>query len=273
MKVGIFFNTELDKGGVASTALAKSLAENNFSVSVWDGLGAQNHGFALKSIPELAKFADLMVVFGGDGTVLRIAKHCAENGTVIMGVNMGHLGFLTEVENEGLVDIIKRIEKGGYTVDNRTLLEVSVNGKSWLALNDVVVIAPAKMIGAKAFIDETEIDNYYSDGIIVATPTGSTAYSLSAGGAVIHPSLSGIILTPICPHSLRSRPIVLPDSGKVTVRLTRADFPVDVVVDGEKKANITLNDEVNIKKHATPAKFVRLEKFNFFDKLKEKLSK
>jgi len=179
---------------------------------------------------------DLVIVLGGDGTLLNAARHVAPNNIPILGINLGHLGFLVELEKNNLEQFFEKLFFGDYTIDKRMMIEASLvrEGKkieSFIALNDIVVTRGAfsRLINLKVFVDEQFVDLYSADGIIAATPTGSTAYSLSAGGPIVDPDMNVIVLTPICPHALYSRSIIIPENKVISVHIEKP-FSDDAMV-------------------------------------------
>lgn len=187
----------------------------------------------------VAEEAGVLLSFGGDGTLLRTAHEVEGSATPILGVNIGRLGFLTKVEVQELADVIERMEAGEFGVEQRTTLSVQVDGAdldglpSW-ALNDVVVdkSGTTSMIQIEATLDGVFLNTYWADGLVVATPTGSTAYALSVGGPILVPSTEAVVVAPIAPHTLTARPIVVPSSAELTLRVTTRGHPYAFACDG-----------------------------------------
>lgn len=228
---------------------------------------------------------DLVVVLGGDGTLLSVARKAA-GGPPILGVNLGHLGFLTEVPRSELYPALLEVLAGHYTIEPRSLLEVehqrAGRGRvAYRALNDVVVAKSAlsRMIELILSVDGRLVARYRADGLVVSTPTGSTAYNLSAGGPILHPLLPVAVLTPICPHTLTLRPLVVPDTSVIEVAIeARDDAPevradrVFLTVDGQEGGEISFGDRIRISRAAQPAYLVRTgERSSIFDGLRNKL--
>ncbi len=228
---------------------------------------------------------DLVVVLGGDGTLLSVARKAA-GGPPILGVNLGRLGFLTEVKRADLYPTLIEVLAGRYALEPRSLLEVEQTRKSgerlaFRALNDVVVAKSAlsRMIELLLTVDGRLVARYRADGLVVSTPTGSTAYNLSAGGPILHPLLPVSVLTPICPHTLTLRPLVVPDTSVVEVEIeTRDDAPesradrVYLTVDGQEGGEIGFGDRVRVTRAAQPAYLVRTgERSSIFEGLRNKL--
>ncbi|MBQ7039432.1 MAG: NAD(+)/NADH kinase, partial [Clostridia bacterium] len=228
---------------------------------------------------ELVPDCDFLVVLGGDGSLIGVARQYAKFKKPILGINFGRLGYLVELEKN---DISKAecLINGKYRLENRIMLDVKVvrNGKPVFfgtALNDAVVTkgALSKMIHFKMSVDNHEVNSYHADGLIVATPTGSTAYSMSAGGPVVAPELEVMVLTPICSHSLNSKPVVVSD--KQTIRIDsefRYEEEVVLTLDGQEGFRLTAGDYVEITKSENTAQLVRITERSFFYNLQQKLN-
>lgn len=221
---------------------------------------------------------DVLFVLGGDGTILMVAAECAARGIKIIGINYGHVGFLAEFEPEKLNEAVELVLSGNYSVQKRSMLKVECGDKCFYALNDLVIQRStngdnfANAVNLHAEINGTTVDNFSSDGIIVSTPTGSTAYSLSAGGSILAPELDAFILTPICAHSLHSRPVVYGDSSTLKVRPVNAKSPLVVAVDGKIAGELRDGGLVTVTKADRLAEFITAADKSFFNKLLIKLS-
>ncbi len=202
----------------------------------------------------LAERADLIVVLGGDGTLLGVARLVASQGIPILGVNLGGLGFLTEVTIAESQAALARVIAGDYEVDRRIMLEAIVERASeeipqtFQAFNDVVVgKGPlGRMLELDVIANHQAFCSYRADGLIIATPTGSTAYALSAGGPIVYPTLNAIVLAPICPHTLSNRPVVLPDSYEIEIQVKAPDHDTTFTVDGQESAQLGPADTIKI---------------------------
>jgi NAD+ kinase len=209
---------------------------------------------------ELVAAADLIVVLGGDGTLLGIARLLGDRETPILGINLGGLGFLTEVTVDEARATLSRVVTGDYEVDRRIALEAVVERETGVAaahfraLNDVVITKRelGRMLDLHVVADHEQICSYRADGLIVATPTGSTAYALSAGGPIVFPNLRVFVLAPICPHTLSNRPVVLPDSFELEVRVKSDDHGAMLTCDGQESAHLGPTDVIRLHraKHA-----------------------
>lgn len=230
----------------------------------------------ISRIEDLHKI-DILLVLGGDGTILMFAEACAKQGIKIIGVNFGHLGFLTEFENEKLFDALNAIKNKRFNILSRTLLSVEFRDKSFIALNDVVVQRCtngeefSNTISIQAEIDGSVVDNYKSDGLIISTPTGSTAYSLSAGGSVLSPDINAFIMTPICAHSLHSRPIVYNDNSVLKLHYL-SENKLNVIVDGKCVGEIKSGETLLAKKSKYTLDFITVDECDFYNKLLMKLN-
>lgn len=222
---------------------------------------------------------DVLFVLGGDGTILNVATECAKRKIKILGINYGHIGFLAEFEPEKTQEAVNLVLSGNYKLRQRTLLEMSCGDKTALALNDVVIqrntggVHFSNTVNLHAEINGTTVDNFSSDGIIISTPTGSTAYSLAAGGSVLTPDLNAFILTPVCPHSLHSRPVVFGDNSEIKVNAVNPHEPLVIIADGKNIGELNGGEVVVIKKSRFTADFISKEDKNFFNELLIKFNK
>ncbi|MGA9529012.1 MAG: NAD(+)/NADH kinase [Terriglobales bacterium] len=227
---------------------------------------------------EFAKMSpDLALVLGGDGTLLSASRAVASSGTLILGVNLGTLGFLTEVQLSGLYPALDAIEKGQYVVDSRSMLSCSLirNGSTLtahVALNDLVVSksAIARLNSFQLFVDSEFVSNYKADGLILATPTGSTAYSLGAGGPILKPDVQAFLITPVSPHGLTHRPVVVRDTVVIEIRVNTGQEQAYLSLDGQVGMPVQDGDRVRCVKAEHPAKLLRFQK-TFFEVLSTKL--
>lgn len=221
---------------------------------------------------------DLVVVLGGDGTYLSTVRHIHPLTTPILGINMGSLGFLTEVKLDAAYDAIDQALKGTLEKRPRTMLDVTVHHSNQTqlddtALNDIVIErgARAQLVRIQIFANDNLVQDLKADGLIISTPTGSTAYNLAAGGPILQPELGGFVVTPVAPHNLTSRPIVFPDSLELKLRLAPGQQTAQLTVDGRKAQTITEHDFIMIKKSKHTHYVLRKTGHNYFDLLREKL--
>ncbi len=232
------------------------------------------------STPSEVQGVDVVVVLGGDGAILHSALPAAQNGVLIIGINYGNLGFLTEYEKderENIKELLAQIEAGTCRILKRSLLQCEVAGKTFFALNEIALQRDSGLYAAKSTqilrlsVDTNEGRNVVSgDGLLICTPTGSTAYSLSAGGAILTPEVPVFMMTPICAFSMRSRPIVFSDSEEFTIRVTKGKAAL--CADGYAMAGLPENAEIRIKKAPFTANFPVRENSDFFAKFKNKLN-
>jgi len=231
----------------------------------------RGQGIPREKLPEKV---GLVVVLGGDGTLLSIAHLAAQKDIPVLGVNLGKLGFLTEVPVDEMCLALDAFFKGNEkVVSSRRILEASAKGKVYYCLNDVVInkAALARMIQCRIWIDEKEIATLRSDGLIISTPTGSTAYSLAAGGPIIQPYIPAIIISPICPHTLSFRPMVISSSSTVKVKLLTSGEEVYLTLDGQRGDVLAKDDEVKAKRSDFELRLISSPKRSYFDLLQEKL--
>jgi NAD+ kinase len=222
----------------------------------------------------IAAASDLVVVLGGDGTLLSVAHHAAQAGVPVMGVNLGRLGFLTEIPVSEAVHALGQFLDGDRSlISSRWLLEARTGPASSLCLNDVVVTkgAVARMIELALAIDGRDVATLKADGLIVSTPTGSTAYSLSAGGPILHPQVPAIVLTPICPHTLSFRPMAVPATSTISVRLITGGEEVHYTLDGQRGGVMVRNDVIEIRRSAVELRLVTSPRRSYYSLVKEKL--
>jgi len=235
-----------------------------------------NHG---KFFPreQLSEGSDLLIVLGGDGTLLSAARVVADRNIPLLAVNLGHLGFLTAIQVDELYPEIERALRGEHAVDLRRMVECELVRDenviaSYSALNDVVInkVELARMIDLDAYVDDHFVAAYKADGLIVATPTGSTAYSLSAGGPVIFPSVAAFCITPICPHMLTNRPVIVPDTSVIQI-INHAENGTYLTIDGQIGEPLSRGDRIVCHSSPKTIRLIRPPKMLFFDVLKEKL--
>ena len=222
----------------------------------------------------IAGACDLVVVLGGDGTLLSVAHYAALAGVPVMGVNLGRLGFLTEIPvTEAVATLDKFLAGDESLISSRWLLEARSPRDVSTCLNDLVVTkgAVARMIELALGIDGRDVATLKADGLIVSTPTGSTAYSLSAGGPILHPQVPAIVITPICPHTLSFRPMAVPATSTISVRLMTGGEEVHFTLDGQRGGVLVRNDTIEVRRSPTELKLVTSPRRSYYNLVKEKL--
>lgn len=227
---------------------------------------------------KFAAEADLIVVLGGDGTMISTARLIDDHDSMVLGINYGSLGYLTEFRIEEMFPALEQILAGNFTIDRRVMLtaehwhgdEILARGR---VLNDVVInkAALARIIEIETSLNGQFVNSFRADGLIISTPTGSTAYNLSAGGPIIYPSMNAVVVTPICPFTLTNRPIVVPDAAEIELRLLSDSEDVVLTLDGQTGHTIKAHDRVKIRKSQTTFNLVEPPNRNYFDVLRNKL--
>lgn len=280
MKIAVVLNLSKQKAINCAREIAILMLANNAEVLMLSECKELFKGIQITyidNIEDMFEVADVAVTVGGDGTIIHAAKYSARQNTPLIGVNVGRLGFAAEVEpNE--TESLLRILKGEYRTESRILLDVEVvkGGKSkhYLAVNDAIIARGqlSKIVDLKLSLDGEEIANYRADGLLFATPTGSTAYSLSAGGPIVAPQMDCLMMTPVCPHSLFSRSVLFSGESElsITVKIPSECCCV-LTIDGEKNVDILAEDKVIIRKSDLRLNLISLYKRNFYKRLNEKL--
>lgn len=278
MKIGIVAKSNIKEPLEITKALSAWLEERDVEVFVEREIGEKiKHPNSVDraDIPELV---DVILVFGGDGTFLGMARLACKHGTPILGINLGGLGFLTEVTVEEIYPMMERIIEGNYEVEDRQMLVTAIHREknvigTYEVLNDVVINkgAVARIIDLAIYIDGSHVTTYRADGIILSTPTGSTAYSLSAGGPIVHPKIPVTIITPICPHTLTNRPLVVSSDMKVEIKVTTQEPDTYLTLDGQIGIRLNTSDVIQVRRTDTSVKLIKSPFRDFFTILKTKL--
>lgn len=254
-KVGIIANIEKENIAGFAGALKKWLEDRNIKVSLEANIAAAIGGSGGFKLEDLASKVDLIAVLGGDGTMLRTARYVAQHPVPIVGINMGTFGYLTEVNLNETYVALELILKGDFLTEKRMMLDVKIRrGKkiigSGIVLNDVVINRGnlSRIVELETVINNQYLTTYKSDGLIISTPTGSTAYSLSAGGPIVFPGKDLIIINPICPHTLTNRPIIFPENSDLQITLWSKESGATVTLDGQESYRISSGDVMTIRK-------------------------
>ncbi len=236
----------------------------------------ENAGIGI-SLDRISRDSKAVIVLGGDGTLLHVAEQAYRLDIPVLGVNLGSLGFLTEVHLDEMEQAVMDLIRGKYDIDKRMVLAISVKGRernySYHALNEAVITKGAlgRIISLPVWSGEEFITAYRGDGLIISTATGSTGYSMSAGGPILHPALNAFILTPICPFALSARPLLLPVANPMTIRIDYTPEEVSLVVDGQRGHRLHPGDRITIGRAKGCLKLVKSPGRNYFDILRKKL--
>jgi len=257
---------------LASKGLHVLLDEDNASMM-------SDHNMEMTSIQNLGSRCDLVITVGGDGTLLNAARSLANSQTPLVGVNLGHLGFLTDVSPVSMLECIDEILAGEFQEEDRSLLSCRVTRDNQtvnesIALNDVVVHKwnVSRMVVLEMYIDDKFVSQNRSDGLIISTPTGSTAYALSSGGPIIHPALNVIAVVPVCPHTMSYRPIVVSGDSQITIVVSDAhQDSIRVTCDGQIPFQVTPGDRIHIEKNKQSVRLLHPAQHDHYDMLRAKL--
>jgi NAD+ kinase len=276
--IGIALKTDQPRLGSVVRDIAKWLQERGVELLIGPD-ASKVSGLSGMPLCELADKVDLMVVLGGDGTLLAVARAIGERAVPVLGVNLGTLGYLAEISLDELFPTLEGVLAGRLQIEARMRLDVHAerDGREigrYLALNDAVIARTAlsRMIDLKTWADDAEVTTYHADGLIAATPTGSSAYSLSAGGPLLLPGISAIVLTPICPHTLTQRPIVLPKMCQVVIEvLDMRGGEVHLTVDGQVGCQLQEGDRINVSASNRPLQMLVSADRNRFEVMRNKL--
>ena len=227
---------------------------------------------------QMATQADLIIALGGDGTLLNIAPLVERPDVPILGVNLGGLGFITEVAASELEEVLAKTLEGDYEIEKRMTLEVRIKSKKskprrFRVLNDAVIAkgARSRIIDLETHVGDDYLCTYRADGLIISTPTGSTAYNLASGGPILEPTLGAIVIAPICPHTLSNRPIVVPNDAPIHVTLRSFGDTVIFIPDGQKGTRLNNGDEVEARDFGLPVSLIKLPSRSYYEILREKL--
>lgn len=279
-KIGIIPNLIKDEGLVMTKQVIEWFETNGFKTLVTPTIARRLKRSDMATAEDaLYKTSDCIVVLGGDGTLLSVAQKAAIEKVPIIGVNLGRLGFLTDIEKETALASFEKLVSGNYYIEERMMLEVNIisNKNStckFLALNDVSITRDSysRMIDYSIHINGNYADVYPADGIIIATPTGSTAYNLSAGGPIVDPKANIMVITPICPHTIYSRSIIVSEKDTIDIHTSELQGGrVGISIDGKKVHNMTPSDVIRVSKSIETVKLLKLSEYNFYDILRNKI--
>lgn len=278
-RVGIVANTG-KTAAIGAVRLAAKLVTRSGRSVICDVPTAEMAGLRVPSVPgvaALARQADVILVFGGDGTMLRVAREMNGARTLLLGINVGGLGFLTDVSSDALEGALGQLWRGDYTCDSRPLIEATGQlgdrRLRALAMNDFVVSrgTVSRLIEIEVRVDDEVLTTYRCDGLILSSPTGSTAYSLSAGGAVISPGAEVFALTPICPHTLSNRSVIVPLNSRIDIKVVSERPDTTLSADGIHEAQLNAGDVIRVSRSRNSVRLVHLTGTSFFQTLRHKL--
>ena len=260
-KIGIIYNNNLKSGDKVARNIKNLFAKKGIYSEIYD-------------LDNIDKNVDFAISIGGDGTLLRIARFYSDFSIPVFGINIGHLGFLSQIQSEQIEEAVKEIESSKFRIEERIMLEASISNKKMYALNEIVIkgCTFARTSRFNIYINDKFVCEYLADGVIISTPTGSTAYNLSAGGPILYPTLEAITLVPICPHTITARPLVIPSSEKVSVVAESSELKLHVNADGQNV--IDCSEKIIVKKADKKAHLMLLKSQNseFYSILRQKLN-
>ena len=260
-KLGIAYNNNIENANNTAKVVKELFDKKGLSSEIFD-------------IENFNKSVDFVISIGGDGTLLKTARYYADYSIPVFGINIGHLGFLSQVQSEQINEAITQIENSQFKIEERLMLEANIADKQLYALNDIVIkgCTFARTARFKVFINDKFVCEYLADGVIISTPTGSTAYNLSAGGPILYPTLEAITLVPICPHTITARPLVIPSDEKITVVPSNNQLKLHINADGQEV--VDGYEKINIQKSHKKAHLMLLTNQNneFYSILRQKLN-
>lgn len=274
MKIGVVSRLDMEESIELTEEIVKFLLGEDIDTYLDKSVADHLDKYQDLALPLEEMDVDMIIAVGGDGTILRTQSFISSKEIPLFGINMGTVGFLTEIDPELVFKSLEHVLAGNYFVERRTQLQIQHNKQLHTALNEVVIMTrrPAKMLHIEISVDGEIAEELRADGLIVATPSGSTAYSMSAGGPIVDPHVAAFTIVPICPFKLGSRPIVVPDNSQIKVKLLREGKKAMAVIDGQLEEEINYMDEIVFSKSDNSARFVRLTK-DFYRKVREKLIK
>ncbi|MBI5329432.1 MAG: NAD kinase [Betaproteobacteria bacterium] len=275
--VGKYNNSPASSGVL--TRLAEFLQKRGHSVllSAHTADTCSIQDFRVSTLNEIGRVADLAIVLGGDGTLLHVARTLVDHQVPMIGINQGRLGFLADVSIDTMFSTLQEMLDGKYTAEDRVMIESSVERSDDIliaayAFNDVVVSKSTmgRLIEFEVYIDNQFVYSQRADGLVVASPTGSTAYAMSAGGPILHPTLEAFVMVPICPHTLSARPIAVNSHAEIEINLIHA-MDARVHFDGQRHADLQVGDRVIVRRGKNPVRLLHPEGHNYYDTLRQKL--
>ncbi len=271
--IGIIIRNDTPRALTEAQKLSEWLVKQSINVFCQEDVELCEQSLKISKEKDLDQI-DLVIVLGGDGTYLKTVNLFGSRQIPIIGVNMGSLGFLTDNRIEELYTTLKATLNNEMESRPRAVLDVSINNqKNFLALNDMVIERGDRthLLNVGIYYDKLLVTETKADGIIVASPTGSTAYNLAAGGPILHPKVKAMVVTPICPHSLTTRPMIFPDHKEIQFRIIGKNRTALLTIDGKKSMGINSSHKLNVKRHNRDHYVIRHPTHNFFNLLREKL--
>lgn len=274
MRIGVVARLDMEESIQLAEKIVDFLLERNVETLLDSSIVKMLNKYDELSCPLDKMDVDIIITIGGDGTILRTQSFISPKKIPLFGINMGTVGFLTEIDPQDAFKAIIEVLAGNYFIERRTQLQIRHNNKLHSALNEVVLMTlkPAKMLDMEISVDDEIVEELRADGLIIATPSGSTAYAMSGGGPIVDPRVEAFLIVPICPFKLGSRPTVVPDDSCIKVKLLKEGKKAIAVIDGQSDEEISYMDEIIFAKSDNYACFVRLTN-DFYKKVREKLLK
>lgn len=279
-KYAIIANKEKDIDFYYTKKLLQEFKSHQLEVVLLAEIAKQiGHPLAVSSLDELYTVSDFIIVLGGDGTLLNTARQCSVYNKPVLGINLGNLGFLVEAEVTMIEDVVRKLANQDYSLEERMMIQAQIlrdagDSKPYVALNDIVITRSSfsRIISLELYVNNEFVDAFPADGLIISTPTGSTAYNLSAGGPIVHPSIEQMIITPICPHTLYSRPIVVGGNDEITLKVHHDEHrDIVLTIDGQKGYTLNKGDIIRIGKSLVKTTLIRLYHRSFYEILRSKM--
>jgi NAD+ kinase len=272
MKIALFPKIQNDESKKLALQVIEFLSKNGVSVVVEDDKASELGMPSFSSTDPQS--IDILITMGGDGSILRIAHQYSDLNAAILGINLGHLGFMADVQISEIIPCLEDLLNGSYTIQERTMIDGKSNqGDCFFAINDCVLhrARNPSLVEIAIYVDDLLLNNFEADGVILATSTGSTAYSLAAGGPILSPEIDAFVLTPICPHTISYRPIVINPKQDIRIEYVSKNQPIEFVTDGLQHFEMSPGDHVILKKSSKTFKLVNLKRIDYFSTLRHTL--
>ena len=274
MKIGIVSRTDRDDALELIESIVKYLEESKVCIEIEKRVTDVLTKYSQYSTNIKDMTSDIVLCIGGDGTVLYAQHTLSKKKIPVLSINMGTVGFLTEVDPDDIFECLDKLLSYDFFIEERMQLNIQCDGEWKSVLNELVLMTnqPAKMLDLTVCLDDEVVDEIHADGLIISTPSGSTAYAMSAGGPIVDPRVEAALIIPICPFKLNSRPIIVPSSSTISIKFNKIDKQAVAVLDGVTEKEYNYNDEIKIRKSEHTAHFVRFTK-KFYDSVNKKLTK